>query len=94
MMILKTFMICGLIIQCFLIASIVSAQEYAEYENDYAQDSIYYDYANKQVQPTFPGGGWVLAIDQAGKEMLWDSLISFFLSTLPSNFDTYLWTKQ
>jgi hypothetical protein len=58
MMIVKTFMTCcGLIIKFFLIASIVSAQEYADYGNDYAQDSIYYDYANKQVQPTFPGGG-------------------------------------
>ncbi len=26
------------------------AQDYTDYGNEYAQDSIYYDYANKQVE--------------------------------------------
>jgi hypothetical protein len=56
-MLMKTLMTYRLIIKCFLIASIVSAQEYADYGNDYAQDSMYFDYANKQVKPTFLGGG-------------------------------------
>ncbi len=36
------------------------AQDYSDYGNDYAQDSIYYDYANKQVEKQAGrGAGWV-----------------------------------
>ncbi len=40
-----------------MVASIVCAQEYADYGNDYAQDSMYYDYADQQItKPASMGG--------------------------------------
>ncbi len=42
------------------ILSSTRAQDYSDYGNEYAQDSIYYDYANKQVEKQAGrGAGWV-----------------------------------
>ena len=45
------------LVTLFAVSSVVQAQDYADYGNDYAQDSIYYDYANKQVEKQAGKGG-------------------------------------
>lgn len=41
----------------FVVLSLACAEDYAEFGNDYAQDGIYYDYANRQVEKQAGKGG-------------------------------------
>jgi len=40
-----------------LVVGLTSGQDYTEYANDYVQDNLYQDYAQKQAAKTGGGGG-------------------------------------
>jgi hypothetical protein len=45
------------ILSFFLVAGLACAQDYQDYANDYVQDNLYQDYAQKQAAKADGGGG-------------------------------------